>query len=205
MEAYSEKSLGCGVLQHVEYLLSWRCQGGRDLLCRVCLLAGVISSLLTNDATCVLLTSFLLDLCKRQNLPPQPFLMALATSSNIGSAATPIGNPQNVIIALQGNISFGEFLAGIIAPVAVGLVVNTVLLLLLYWRKLRCSAIPDCPISGSTGADHSQVTVSIDGNSAVEGGRVHSAAPATCRLEDGCQGVDKLPTGEGTLTSMCPT
>eukprot|EP00850_Spirogloea_muscicola_P021613 SM000256S08667 [mRNA] locus=s256:147180:149514:+ [translate_table: standard] len=110
--------------------------GARDLLCRVCLLAGLCSALLTNDTTCVILTPFLLLLCKERSYPPQPFLMALASSANIGSAATPIGNPQNLLVALMGHISFGKFLAGLAPAMLVGLFVNTLGLLALYWRKL---------------------------------------------------------------------
>ena len=116
--------------------LSWKSRGGKDLLCRVCLLAAVSSALFTNDTTCVVLTEFVLKLCRQKNLPPQPFLIALACSSNIGSAATPIGNPQNLVIAVQSKIGFGKFLIGIIPAVAVGLVVNTLGLLLVYWRRL---------------------------------------------------------------------
>eukprot|EP00850_Spirogloea_muscicola_P021635 SM000256S08689 [mRNA] locus=s256:176246:178441:- [translate_table: standard] len=125
--------------------------GARDLLCRVCLLAGLCSALLTNDTTCVILTPFLLLLCKERSYPPQPFLMALASSANIGSAATPIGNPQNLLVALMGHISFGKFLAGVAPAMLVGLSVNTLGLLALYWRKLSPPA-PTAIVNGEIAA-----------------------------------------------------
>ncbi|KAL8217922.1 hypothetical protein R6Q57_021295 [Mikania cordata] len=67
----------------------------------------------TNDTSCVVLTEFVLKIAKQQNLPPHPFLLALASSANIGSATTPIGNPQNLVIAVQSKIPFGKFLFGI--------------------------------------------------------------------------------------------
>lgn len=133
--------------------LSWKSRGGKDLLCRVCLLAAVSSALFTNDTTCVVLTEFVLKLCRQKNLPPQPFLIALACSSNIGSAATPIGNPQNLVIAVQSKIGFGKFLIGIIPAVAVGLVVNTLGLLLLYWRRLSGHPSQEEGVGGAQLAD----------------------------------------------------
>eukprot|EP00271_Cylindrocystis_brebissonii_P003797 TRINITY_DN1503_c6_g1_i1.p1 TRINITY_DN1503_c6_g1~~TRINITY_DN1503_c6_g1_i1.p1 ORF type:complete len:613 (-),score=101.55 TRINITY_DN1503_c6_g1_i1:1747-3585(-) len=133
VSAYLER---CDLFENLRLLLTWRTQGSADLLCRLCLLAGAMSAVLTNDTACVTLTAFVLDLCHRKNLPPQPFLLALASSANIGSAATPIGNPQNVIIAIEGGISFDRFLYGVLPAVVVGLILNMLFLLGLYWGPL---------------------------------------------------------------------
>lgn len=125
-----------GLFDYLGFALSWRTRGGKDFLCRLCLLAALSSALFTNDTTCVVLTSFVLKLCKEKKLRPEPFLIALACSSNIGSSATPIGNPQNLVIAVSSHISFGSFLAGVFPAMAVGLVVNTLLLLAAYGRHL---------------------------------------------------------------------
>ena len=71
----------------------------------------------------MILTEFVLKIARQHNLPPHPFLLALPTSANIGSAATPIGNPQNLVIAVQSKISFGDFPIGILPAMFVGLVV----------------------------------------------------------------------------------
>lgn len=130
------------LFKYLGHALEWRTRGGRDLLCRVCLLAAISSALFTNDTTCVLLTGFVLKICREKRLSPHPFLMALATSSNIGSSATSIGNPQNLVIAVQGHIGFGTFLKGILPAMLVGMVVNTILLLGFYWKKLE-SKVPE--------------------------------------------------------------
>lgn len=124
------------LFQYLGAALSWKSKGGKDLLIRVSVLSALCSALFTNDTTCVVLTSFVLQLCKEKNLRPQPFLIALASSANIGSAATPIGNPQNLVIAVTSGIPFGKFLLGIIPAVVAGMVINTVGLLLLYWGRL---------------------------------------------------------------------
>lgn len=122
---------------HLQTALSWRTWGRKDFLCRLCLLAAISSALFTNDTTCLILTQFVLKFCRDRDMPPLPFLIALATSSNIGSAATSIGNPQNLVITSQSNnIAFGAFLKGLLPAVMAGLAANTLGLLAVYWRLL---------------------------------------------------------------------
>ncbi|KAI6696333.1 hypothetical protein NL676_016452 [Syzygium grande] len=75
-------------------------------------------------------------LARQHNLPPHPFLLALATSANIGSSANPIGNPQNLVIAVQSKISFGSFIVGILPTMVIGILVNALILLCMYWKLL---------------------------------------------------------------------
>lgn len=124
------------MFKYLTQLLSWHSRGGRDLLCRVSFVTAIASALFTNDTCCVVLTEFVLKLCRQNNLPPQPFLLALATSANIGSAATPIGNPQNLVIAVQSKISFGKFVLGMLPSMLVGVAVNTLILLIVNWKLL---------------------------------------------------------------------
>ncbi|KAL5567960.1 hypothetical protein UlMin_024535 [Ulmus minor] len=124
------------MFKYLGKLLSWKSKGAKDLLCRICLISAISSALFTNDTACVVLTEFVLKVARQHNLPPHPFLLALATSSNIGSAATPIGNPQNLVIAVESKISFGKFLIGVLPAMLVGVFVNAVALLCMYWNVL---------------------------------------------------------------------
>ncbi|RZS28807.1 hypothetical protein BHM03_00062459 [Ensete ventricosum] len=124
------------MFKYLGKLLSWKSRGGKDLLFRICIVSAISSALFTNDTCCVVLTEFVLKLARQNNLPPQPFLLALASSSNIGSAATPMGNPQNLVIAVQSGISFGNFLAGLFPAVLVGGLVNAAILLCYFWKLL---------------------------------------------------------------------
>ncbi|KAJ0918608.1 putative citrate transporter-like domain-containing protein [Helianthus annuus] len=124
------------MFKYLGKLLSWKSQGSKDLLCRICLVSAISSAFFTNDTSCVVLTEFVLKIARQQNLPPHPFLLALASSANIGSAATPIGNPQNLVIAVQSKIPFGEFLFGIAASMVVGICVNASILLCMFWKLL---------------------------------------------------------------------
>ncbi|KVI04719.1 Citrate transporter-like domain-containing protein [Cynara cardunculus var. scolymus] len=124
------------MFKYLGKLLAWKSQGSKDLLCRICLISAISSAFFTNDTSCVVLTEFVLKIARQQNLPPHPFLLALASSANIGSAATPIGNPQNLVIAVQSKIPFGEFLFGIVSAMVVGICVNAVILLCMFWKVL---------------------------------------------------------------------
>ncbi|GLU24293.1 hypothetical protein SLE2022_402400 [Rubroshorea leprosula] len=127
---------GADMFKYLSKLLSWKSKGAKDLICRVCVISAISSAFFTNDTVCVVLTEFVLKIAKQHNLPPDPFLLALATSANIGSAATPIGNPQNLVIALKSKILFVDFLFGVLPAMLVGIVVNALLLICMYWRVL---------------------------------------------------------------------
>ncbi|KAH9603503.1 hypothetical protein KSS87_010019 [Heliosperma pusillum] len=124
------------MFKYLGKLLAWKSQGAKDLIFRICIISALSSAFFTNDTSCVVLTEFVLKIARQHNLPPHPFLLALATSANIGSSATPIGNPQNLVIAVQSKISFGEFLVGIVPAMLVGVLVNTVIIIGMYWKLL---------------------------------------------------------------------
>lgn len=123
------------MFKHLGKVLSWKSRGGKDLLCRICIMSAILSALFTNDTCCVVLTGFILKVSRQNNLPPKPFLLALASSANIGSATTPIGNPQNLVIAVQSKISFSKFLFGILPAMVFGIAVN-ISILLIYFSKV---------------------------------------------------------------------
>lgn len=97
---------------------------------------GGLAALVTNDAVCVLAAPLVVELIKRHHLPPLPFLLAVATASNTGSVATLVGNPQNMLCASLGGLSYRDHLF-LMAPVAIlGLALNHGLLVLFFRRQL---------------------------------------------------------------------
>jgi Na+/H+ antiporter NhaD/arsenite permease-like protein len=116
--------------------IAGRFSGPFSLLGVTIALSGVLSAFLVNDVVCVALTPLVLHLCQRLNRPPIPYLVGLATASNVGSVATITGNPQNMIIGSLSQISYLRF-AGRLAPVALfGLVLNFAVVALVYRRAL---------------------------------------------------------------------
>ena len=101
------------------------------------LVSGALSAVLVNDIVCLAFTPVLTVTVLRARLNPIPYLLGLACASNMGSAATLIGNPQNMLIGQVAGLDFGSFLAWSALPVLVSLAAAYGILLLLYREKLR--------------------------------------------------------------------
>ena len=113
------------------------------LLLYVTLTSGILSALLVNDTICLMLTPLVIAVIRRGKLPLLPYLIALATSANIGSVATLVGNPQNMIIGHFSHIGFAQFSATL-APVAViGLAINYLILRIGFRNVLRQAVIEE--------------------------------------------------------------
>ncbi|RIK34369.1 MAG: anion transporter [Chloroflexi bacterium] len=91
----------------------------RQLLALVIVASGVLSAIFLNDTIVLVFTPLVLEICLALQQKPIPYLMALATATNIGSAATITGNPQNMIIGIASGIPFVHFTASLL-PVALG-------------------------------------------------------------------------------------
>ncbi len=81
--------------------------------------SAMLSAVLANDIVCLAFTPVLVFSLLSAGMNPIPFLIGLAVASNIGSAATIIGNPQNMLIGQFGHLSFGAFLGWCAPPVLV--------------------------------------------------------------------------------------
>jgi Na+/H+ antiporter NhaD/arsenite permease-like protein len=111
------------------------------LLLYVTLTSGILSALLVNDTICLMLTPLVVAVIRRGRLPLLPFLIALATSANIGSVATLVGNPQNMIIGHFSRIPFSEFSRALLPAAVVGLVINFFILRFGFRKVLRETTI----------------------------------------------------------------
>ncbi len=106
------------------------------LLVMIVFAAAVLSALFANDVVVLIFTPVLIGALHSAKKDPVPYLMALATGSNIGSAATLIGNPQNMLIGQAGELSFWHYTA-FIAPLVAGcLVLNVLAVALIYRRRI---------------------------------------------------------------------
>jgi Na+/H+ antiporter NhaD/arsenite permease-like protein len=83
--------------------------------------AGLLSALLANDIVCLAMAPILTAGCARRGLDPVPYLLGLAAAANVGSAATLIGNPQNMLIGQALHLSFPGYLLDALAPSFAGL------------------------------------------------------------------------------------
>jgi Na+/H+ antiporter NhaD/arsenite permease-like protein len=116
-------------------------QTPQRLLFYLTLTSGILSALLVNDTICLMLTPLLVAVIRRGKLPLLPFLIALATSANIGSVATLVGNPQNMIIGHFSRIPFSEFARSLTPAAIVGLAINFGIVSFGFRNVLRTAAI----------------------------------------------------------------
>ncbi|WP_246172888.1 SLC13 family permease [Thermochromatium tepidum] len=110
------------------------------LLGAVILASALLSAVFSNDIVCLAMAPVLADTCRARRLAPVPFLLALACAANLGSAATLIGNPQNMLIGERLGLDFGGYLVQAIAPVGLGLAVTWLILLGLSRRRWHLAA-----------------------------------------------------------------
>ena len=104
------------------------------LLPAVIFTTGFLSAVFVNDIVRLVMVPFVLTVTKRMRIGPLPYLLAVATSSNIGSVATITGNPQNMLIGSFSRISYRDFFLHL-GPVAlVGLFLNWAVL---YWLHMH--------------------------------------------------------------------
>ena len=105
------------------------------LLATIVAACGVFSAFLVNDAICLILSPLVLELTLNLKRKPTPYLIALATASNVGSTATITGNPQNILIGSFSQLPYVKF-ALTLAPIALtGLVLTIVLITVIYWHE----------------------------------------------------------------------
>jgi len=107
------------------------------LLLYLILVSGVLSALLVNDTVCLMLTPLVVAMIVRGRLPLPPYLLALAMSANLGSVATLVGNPQNMIIGHLSKLSFVHFSASLLPVAAAGLAIEYAVLHFGFRQMLR--------------------------------------------------------------------
>ena len=113
-----------------------RSHSAQQLLWVVCIVSGILSALFINDTICLLMTPLLLTATKRAGLRAEPYLLGLATSSNVGSVMTITGNPQNILIGQSSSWSWVAFAIRMVPIGLVCLVINTAIIAFLYRKTL---------------------------------------------------------------------
>lgn len=109
----------------------------RVLLALIIVAAGVLSAIFLNDTICLMMTPLVVELTLRLKRSPIPYLIGLATATNVGSVATITGNPQNIVIGQASGIPYVTFLA-YLAPVALlGMAVCWVVIVVLFRQEFR--------------------------------------------------------------------
>ncbi|MCX8083631.1 MAG: anion transporter [Calditerrivibrio sp.] len=109
-----------------------RAKTPKKLLFIIIFTSGLLSSLLLNDTVAIMFTPIVINMLAKLNRNPIPYLIGLGMATNIGSAMTPIGNPQNMLIASYSGMSFIDFVTPLFAVSIVSLFVLYYVIMFFY-------------------------------------------------------------------------
>ena len=126
-----------GFFDRVAAAVAARLRHPARFLCELMLITAGLSAVLNHDIVCFAFTPIVAAALLRQQLNPTPFLIALAIASNIGAAATLVGNPQDMMIAQVAQLDFGRYLLWAMVPVLFALGSAYAIIWLLSRRAFR--------------------------------------------------------------------
>ena len=119
----------------------------------VILASGFLSALFLNDTICIMLTPLVAQIVRRRGMDGRPYLIGLAAAANAGSCATPIGNPQNMLIAASSGLGLRDFAAALALPSLFALGCTWVAVVLVFpsefsRSRARLAAPGPAPVAG---------------------------------------------------------
>ncbi|MBP9727018.1 MAG: anion transporter [Gammaproteobacteria bacterium] len=138
----------CGLLEYLtEKLFSFNCSGW-FLLFVIVFFLGLGSAVLMNDAVAIIGTPVILQLCRKQKVMASLLLMTLAYAVTLGSVLSPIGNPQNLLVAIKSGMHspFLTFFVGLGLPTIINLGVLYFFIFILYRKQLAQPLIKLSPV-----------------------------------------------------------
>jgi Na+/H+ antiporter NhaD/arsenite permease-like protein len=112
--------------------------------------AAALSAVFSNDIVCLAVTPVVARICLKRGFNPLPFLVGLACAANIGSAATLIGNPQNMLIGSLMKLSFADYARLALPPV--------ILSLFVLWAWRAFTGRQTAQVAGTTAPPDGQLT-----------------------------------------------
>ncbi len=126
-----------------EFLAIWSAQAAKahpaGILFILQITTAVLSAFLDNVTTVLLVVPVTLAICKTLKVPAYPYLFAEIFASNIGGTATLIGDPPNILIGTQANISFNEFVYHLTPVILVVMAVQAVIIHVLWGKDLKAT------------------------------------------------------------------
>ncbi|MBP2656657.1 MAG: Citrate transporter, partial [Firmicutes bacterium] len=109
----------------------------KELLFAIIIVSGSMSAFAINDIICLLFTPVVLLICRKAQCNPIPHLLGVAMASNIGSAATLLGNPQNILVASLSGMTFSSYFLVACPVVVIGLIAAYGAIAYCYQKELE--------------------------------------------------------------------
>ncbi|MEM4657601.1 MAG: SLC13 family permease, partial [Candidatus Methanosuratincola sp.] len=132
-----EAMVQVGLLQYLAVRFLSVAGTPKRLLLAVIVFVALASAFFVNDAVVLVMTPIVIAACGIAGVRKIPYILAVALSSNIGSALTPIGNPQNVLIKIESGVDTLLFMERMAVPVALGCAAEFLVLSFAYRRDLN--------------------------------------------------------------------
>lgn len=108
---------------------------GEKLFILIMLLSGVLSGLMGEVASIIIMTKIILDICYLIEIDPIPLIIASVLATNVGSSGTLLGNPVGILVAARANLTFEDFMRNAF-PITVIVFIVTLAILSLWYRKI---------------------------------------------------------------------
>ena len=128
-----------------EYVAVWSARAAKahpaGIMLMLQVATAVLSAFLDNVTTVLLIVPVTLAITQTLKVPPYPYLFAEIMASNIGGTATLIGDPPNIIIGSQVNLSFNDFVVHL-APIIVVIIAVQILMIHVLWGR-KLIAVPE--------------------------------------------------------------
>ncbi|MBZ0165399.1 MAG: hypothetical protein K8I00_01240, partial [Candidatus Omnitrophica bacterium] len=112
---------------------------GRSMFMILMVISAIFSALMGEVASIMIMAVTIINICDLLEIDPVPLVICCIMATNIGSAATVLGNPVGILIASNSGLSFEDFLIHAMPNVAVNLVLTLLVLLVIYRRYLNAA------------------------------------------------------------------
>lgn len=140
-----------------QFVAIWSAKKARAEPWRVMLMlsvtTAVLSAFLDNVTTVLLVVPVTLAITKELDVPAYPFLFSEIMASNIGGTATLIGDPPNILIGTQANLSFNEFVVQLTPVIVLVMAAQAAMTHLIWGYKLRASAEAEARVMAMSETD----------------------------------------------------
>jgi Na+/H+ antiporter NhaD/arsenite permease-like protein len=127
----------CGFFKLLSSKIISFAKSPNHLLVLIIFSSGLLSAFFLNDTIVIIFTPLVIEVILALKRNPIPYLIGLVASANIGSSATIIGNPQNMIIGVSSGISFSKYALYQTPPALIGLVIVWLVILIIYKKEFR--------------------------------------------------------------------
>ena len=126
-----------------EYVAVWSAQAAKahpaGILFLLQITTAVLSALLDNVTTVLLIVPVTLAIVKELDVPAYPYLFAEIFASNIGGTATLIGDPPNILIGSQVWLDFNAFVVHLTPVIVVVMIAQAIMIHLIWGKDLKAT------------------------------------------------------------------